>query len=138
MSENNQLRISRWYQPDCTLSRMIYKGFQCFGLELPWKGNQPYISCIPEGSYKARSIVSPANGRCIQLNGVPGREFIQIHKGNFTRDVMGCILPGASITYLDADKIPDVTASVATLDRILALIDGEIEVVVYSDKGVYP
>jgi len=122
--------IERWYHSDCTLGRLYYGDYQCWTLELPKLGNRSNISCIPAGHYQAFKRNSPSNGRCIELRDVPGRSFIQIHAGNFTRQIEGCILPGNSITHLDADGIPDVGSSRAALDKLLALTPDELCLVI--------
>jgi len=124
------INIKRWHHDDCTLGRLYCKGYQCFTLELPDKGNQNGISCIPPGRYKARKHLSPANGACIAIDNVPGRTQIQIHAGNYTRDIHGCILIGDSIKFLDSDTNPDVTNSRATLDKLLSLLTNELEAVI--------
>lgn len=116
------IKIRRWYNSDCTLGRLSFGGFHCFTLELPFRDNALDISCIVPGTYRAYIYDSPTNGRCIQLDGVPGRTMIQIHAGNYTRDILGCILVGESIRYLDSDNIPDVTSSRLTLDRLLSML----------------
>jgi len=51
--------IKRWYRPDFTLGLFSVGNFNCFSLELPNNGNQPDISCIPEGIYDYYSRISP-------------------------------------------------------------------------------
>lgn len=116
------IKINRWYNKDCTLGRLSYGTFQCFTLELADLNNTTGISCIPEGTYKAFKRNSPTNGNCIELKGVPDRTYIQIHSGNYTKNILGCILVGDSIKFLDTDSIPDVTNSRATLDKLLNLL----------------
>lgn len=117
--------IDRWYQPDCTVGRLTLGDYRCFTLELPDLGNQANVSCVPEGEYSAFKRLSPKNGLCVELRGVPGRSFIQIHAGNYTRQTEGCILPGQSITYLDGDTVPDVAASRAALNELLGLLPSD-------------
>lgn len=109
---------------DCTLGRLtLSKGtFTCFTLELPWRGNQANKSCIPAGNYTARKIVSPHNGEVILIEDVEGRTHIQIHAGNFTRQILGCVLVGDGIKHLDGDGIPDVTNSGRTLAALMAAL----------------
>ena len=58
------LTVSRAYHNDCTLSRLFYGAKRsAFGLELPWRGNEPYVSCIPEGLYDYEVRHSPRAGR---------------------------------------------------------------------------
>lgn len=65
-------------------------------LELPWKDNQPQISSIPKGNYKAilRYDKSRDGFFTIQLQGTGPRTGIQIHVGNKPDDITGCILLG--------------------------------------------
>ncbi|AUR89346.1 coil containing protein [Vibrio phage 1.122.B._10N.286.46.F8] len=122
-----RLTIKRIYQDDCTLGVMNYGPFRCFTLELPYKDNQKNISAIPEGTYKCNKTVSPKFGDCIAVEGVVGRTYIRIHKGNYTRQIEGCILPGESIADIDNDGTPDVTSSVKTLTKLLAVLPDEFE-----------
>jgi hypothetical protein len=76
--------------------------FFCFTLELPWKDNQPDISCIPPGQYPVKPRLSPRFGEVYHVTEVENRSFILIHPGNFAGDtalgyrtnVQGCILLG--------------------------------------------
>lgn len=55
--------------------------------ELPWRSNDPYISCIPAGLYKCTFEFSKRFGRdTYLLNGVPGRNEIRIHPANYMGD----------------------------------------------------
>lgn len=69
----------------------------CYTLELAWFWNASYVSCIPPGQYGGYVRHDKADGWRIQLNGVPGpRTGVQIHIGNYPRDIEGCILVGTS------------------------------------------
>ena len=117
------IHITRAYYNDCTLSRIRCGKFQCFGLELRWQGNEPEKSCIPEGDYPYRIAHSPSRKRdVIWLDNVEGRTNIQIHPGNYTRQILGCILPGDGIRDLDGDGIPDVTSSEVTFNKLIDAI----------------
>lgn len=119
------INIQRFYQHDCTLGRLSLGDFQCFTLELPDLDNQQNISCIPAGTYKAKKYNSPSKGLCLLLEGVPNRTYIEVHSGNFTRQIQGCILVGDSIKFIDNDSIPDVSNSKATLNKLLSLLPNE-------------
>lgn len=102
-----------------------------FTLELPWLDNAPSISCIPPGKYKWKKRFSPGK-KCevIELIDVPGRSYIQIHLGNYTRQIEGCILPGMGLKDIDDDGIFDVTNSGEAFDKIMSMTadNGEIEI----------
>lgn len=64
-------------------------------LELPWRGNQSGVSCIPTGAYSVFLTLSTRFKREMpRLIGVPSRLGILIHPGNTDHDTEGCILVG--------------------------------------------
>lgn len=105
---------------DCTIGVIQFGGQRAYTLELPDHGNEQDISCIPRKKYRAAYRKSPSNGDVIELKNVPNRTYIQIHAGNFTHQIRGCILVGDSIKDINGDSIPDVTNSKATLKKLLA------------------
>ena len=113
------MTINRIYQQDCTVGVMNIDKFRCFTLELPQKGNQKSISCIPEGAYTCRKITSPSLGECIEILEVPGRTYIRIHKGNFTSQIQGCVLVGESLKDINGDLIIDVANSKSAFDKLM-------------------
>ena len=117
------LKINRWYQNDCTVGRLEFDGFQCFTLELPLLDNATDISCIyPADGYKGYKHFSAKNGDVIAIDNVMDRTNIQIHSGNYTSQIRGCILVGDSIKFLNDDLIPDVTNSKRTLRKLLSIL----------------
>ena len=122
------LKISSWKNNDCTVGRLSYGGFHCLTLELPWKDNLKDVSCIPEGVYTARKYDSPKHGGVVLLDDVPNRTYIEIHAGNYTRQIQGCILVGDSLSYLDSDSILDVSNSKTTLKLLMALLPARFNV----------
>jgi hypothetical protein len=67
----------------------------CETLELPWRNNERGVSCIKEGTYECKLLFSQSRKmRLYWLQRVPGREAVQIHIGNFPKDIRGCILVG--------------------------------------------
>lgn len=113
------MTIHRIYQQDCTVGVMNFDSFRCFTLELPKDGNQPNISCIPEGTYNCRKITSPTLGECIDILEVPGRSYIRIHKGNYTSQIKGCILVGEALKDINGDLIIDVANSAVAFDKMM-------------------
>ena len=85
-----------------TLGILVFEGFKCYTLELPWRDNKRSISCIPDGSYLVKTRISPKYGEIYWVSDVPNRTFILIHPGNWAGDtskgfksnVNGCILLG--------------------------------------------
>jgi hypothetical protein len=102
----------------------IEEVFSCKTLEPVWKWNQPFESCIPQGTYNLSVRESSTHNYHLRLTTVeggeiPGREFILIHSGNFKSNTAGCILPGEKFVDIDSDGFLDVTSSRNTLNKIL-------------------
>lgn len=117
------IKVIRTYYKDCTTSRISTEtGFNCFGLELPWLNNKPNYSCIPEGLYNYSKGVSSQNKPVINILNVENRTEIQVHVGNFVKQILGCLLVGKSLVYLDEDGTIDVSSSGTTLNKLLASI----------------
>lgn len=115
--------ITRLYHPNFTVGILETLGFKCCTLELPWQGNEQNISCIPEGVYKYRVAPSPSRGTdVIWIDGVQGRSAIQIHTGNYTKQIQGCCLVGDGIKDINRDGIMDVTNSGDTFKQLMRLI----------------
>lgn len=128
----SSISIKTIKQEDCTVGVMTVGGsdFRCFTLELPDRGNHPKISCIPAGTYSYFKRNSPTNGDVLELRGVHNRTNIQVHKGNYTSDVVGCILVGKTIADINGDGIPDVTSSGDTLKQLLSHVEDEGVIVI--------
>ena len=59
-------------------------GIYCRSLELPWRDNQPFKSCIPPGLYRCIWNYSPTFKRNMYLVlGVPQRSGIRMHPGSY-------------------------------------------------------
>lgn len=109
-------------QHDCTVGVLNYGDFRCFTLELPDLDNKQNISCIPQGTYQCVKYHSNTHGLCIAIRDVLGRTNIRIHSGNFTRQILGCILVGQSLLDMDNDGIVDVSNSRDTLKKLMAIL----------------
>ncbi len=96
--EKFELNIERKLSSEkCTMGYLIANGkVVCYTLELPWKDNLNNISCIPKGSYNGILRYDKNDGWRIQLEDVPNRTGVQIHLGNYTTEIKGCILVGTN------------------------------------------
>lgn len=84
--------------PDRTLGKAVYGEHVFWTIEKPWKDNQPYVSCIPEGYYRLGRRNSPRFGPNVwEVLEVPNRTHILIHVANTADDVVGCIGFGSSV-----------------------------------------
>lgn len=118
MADINIQRLS--YSRTETMGIMRINNLRFFTLELPWLDNQKNISCIPTGEYNYIKRVSPGKGyEVIELVDVPDRAYIQIHLGNYTRQIEGCILPGTGLKDIDRDGVIDVTNSEEAFNLIM-------------------
>ena len=105
----------------CTIGHLEYGDFYCFTLELPWRMNQPNRSCIPAGKYDYKLFDSTSKGRVLLLDDVPGRTWIEIHAGNYTKQIEGCIIVGDSLLDMNGDGVPDISNSKKTLMDLLSI-----------------
>lgn len=114
---------------DGTRGILIFNGFHCYTLELPWKDNQPNISCIPAGEYTVVPHYSRKFKHCFHIKDVPGRTAILIHSGNFAGDrelgfrshSYGCILVGSKFGYIYNQFA--VLCSRITLSKLVDYVD---------------
>ena len=95
--EDFRLTIERKLSSEsCTMGYLVASGeVLCYTLELPWADNQNNISCIPAGTYAGILRYDKTDGWRIQLENVPGRMGVQIHVGNYTSQIQGCVLVGS-------------------------------------------
>lgn len=84
-------------------------GFDCVTLER-------HDLFIPEGTYKVSMYDSPTKGLVPLLQNVPGRDMIEIHKGNWETASKGCILVGMK---RDGFSIDDSSAAFTGLMQAL-------------------
>lgn len=106
--------------------------FEFKTLELPDKNNERMVSCIPEGVYMVWKM-KPNGKRKYEyfwVQDVPGRDSILFHPGNYTRQILGCILPGEDHTDLDKDGIVDITNTTATLKILTAMMPDKFKLTI--------
>lgn len=95
----------------CTMGYLIANGkVICYTLELPWKDNSNNISCIPAGTYNGILRYDKTDGWRIQLENVPNRTGVQIHMGNYTTQIEGCILVGTTAKVDNCTVLNSATA----------------------------
>lgn len=120
--------LHRKYSDNATYGELTCGNVLVYTIELPWRDNKNSISCIPEGVYKVENRVSPSQGKCYRLIGVPNRSQILIHSANYTRELRGCIAPGLDQKDLDNDGIIDNVSSKLALEKLLKLNITNIEI----------
>lgn len=90
-----KLELIRKYYSKGTNGTLLLNGVPlCATIELPWRNNQPRISCIPEGEYRLAKRYSPKFQWHFLLLDVPGRQYILVHPANDAlAELEGCIAP---------------------------------------------
>lgn len=105
-----------------------------YTLEQPWRSNLTNASCIPEGEYVVRRIVSPKFGDCFAVENVKARTAILIHAGNTVEDTKGCILVGRKPGRLKG--VPAVLESRAALRTLLQTRGDGFVLRIERDTGI--
>lgn len=107
-----------------TTGILTYGNFKCNTLELPWKGNQHNISCIPKGTYSC--VVHPFHDKQMyEVLNVPNRTGIFIHPANYVTQLLGCIALGVNPADINHDGLMDVTNSGNTVSSFMDLFKGK-------------
>lgn len=103
------------YAPTGTFGEIVLGSTRLFTVERPWIDNKPYVSCIPEGIYKAvyRPTTTPVPDSMggmtwYLIGGVVGfdrgdRTRIAIHIANTVSNVEGCIGLGQHLGAIGSD-----------------------------------
>ena len=119
MKQLTLVRVSK--TSEFTAGILLYKGKPiCATLEEPWRFNQPNVSCIPNGYYRAERFDSPSKGKCWKIKDVFGRTYILIHIGNTLEDTEGCILVGRYYDELGGKfAVKDSAKAFAKLEMFL-------------------
>ena len=121
-----------------TFGKLEIGDFNFYTLELPWRDNEPNISCIPCGVYTCIWNKSERFNRNMYLVcGVDNRSGIRIHPANLAGDkdmgflsqLNGCIAIGEKIGYIDRQKALLVSMpAVRKLESMLAGRTFQLEV----------
>lgn len=129
--------LIRTYEKDITKgSLLIYNGEQKLlavkTLELPDNGNQENISCIPEGTYQVTRKNDEKRGIVFKVLDVKDRFGILIHKGNYTRDTRGCIIPGNYFVDLDENGTIDIAESTSAMEKLVSTLPEIFKLIILS------
>ncbi len=118
-----------------TFGRIRGAPFEAFTVEQPWRGNRPFVSCVPEAVYELVPYSSEKYPHTFALVNPDARVFARmedrerdddryacvIHSANWARQLQGCVAAGDGE---GADRSGEwmVTNSAATVRRLLAYI----------------
>ena len=97
MSDGKHIHIKRIHTSDSGTFGVVCDGHHgepfCVSLELPYRNNEPNISCIKSGVYEGVRVMSPRFGNTFEVKGnLEGRTHILFHKGNSIEDSRGCLI----------------------------------------------
>ena len=94
------LVLTRTYFPEGTNGKLVYQGrLICYTIELPYKNNQPQVSCIPEGEYFIEKRYSKRFGWHFEILDIPNRCLILFHPANNAlTELRGCIAPVSQLS----------------------------------------
>lgn len=102
--------------------------FVCDSLELPWRANTKFVSCIPEGLYRLSWNVTAHKWPCYEVEDVIDRDGILIHPANSVGELEGCIALGQKF----GDQLSNSTI---TLDKLHELIGHGMSLIVTNKFG---
>ncbi len=100
-------------------------------LELPWRDNRRNESCIPAGTYTVRRGSYKGRYPDLEVQGVPGRDAIEIHAANLPSELRGCIAVGRAFGRLKGHRA--VLHSREALNLLLASFEGEEETLLVEE-----
>lgn len=66
-----------------------------YTVERPWRGNAPWVSCIPCGTYQLAAGKFRGTYPGLRVLDVPGRTAIWMHRANRPTELQGCIGVGS-------------------------------------------
>jgi hypothetical protein len=128
-----KVEIVRIYQPEQTIGEFLIDGVEfCKTLELKWIDNMRSKSCIPEGIYKVVKRLAHEKRKYnhFHILNVPNRSYILIHTGNYSSQILGCILVGDKHIDMNKDGLMDVANSTVTLQKLYDKMPNEFELIV--------
>jgi hypothetical protein len=92
------------YADDGTFGVLQAPGFLLVTVERPWRDNRRRVSCIPAGRYAVRLGTYKGRYPDLELQGVPGRDAIEIHRANLARELHGCIGVGTAFGRVHGER----------------------------------
>jgi len=112
------VELKRTYLEKVTLGKLISPllPVEICTIELPYRDNKPYISCIPEGEYKVKKTYSSkSKKKRWEITGVENRTGIRFDVANYIKQLLGCVAVGLNFDDIDNDGIIDLQNSKAAL-----------------------
>lgn len=108
-----------------TLQRLEVTDYGIFGHLTAEDGGISFVTLerhdisIPAGSFEITLYDSPEHGLVPLLKNIPGRDWIEIHEGNWEHNSKGCILVGTCRDALDKTMIDNSKVALKSLIECL-------------------
>lgn len=127
--------MKRIYRPHGTGALITFDDFEAdplsvFCVERPWKDNEPFESCIPEGEYIAKKrderYALAKYPDAWEVQDVDGRTSILFHAANRPHEVHGCIALNLNLKLMEYGHIIG-TKSKPALQKMDSFLEGETE-----------
>ncbi len=134
-----KVELIRTYQSQQTIGELLINGIEfCKTLELKWLDNIRCKSCIPEGVYKVVKRLAHEKRKYnhFLVTNVPNRSYILIHTGNYSSQILGCILVGDKHIDMNKDGLLDVANSTITLQKLYNLMPDSFELTIKRKLAV--
>jgi len=122
-------------EEDRTLGRLlVFSGLDLIAnfttLELPFKNNERGNSSILSAFYYVEPRTADRFKKHLHVVGVPGRDYILIHAGNWPKDTNGCILVGSGFNDIDGDGKIEIMGSRKALNHLTEIITEKAELII--------
>lgn len=129
MESTTMVLKRRYYEKGNTGILVLPDGTIFNTIERPWLDNEPYISCVPEGTYpitleKSDLVERLTKGKYVNaytINDVPGRSVIRFHQANYPSQLEGCIATGNAAVFR---QIHVVWSSGKDFERLMTAMEG--------------
>jgi len=103
--------------PEGTVGELsLPNGLTLYTIERPWLRNEPFVSCIPCGTYALEWDTTGRVKNVPRLRGTEPRTQINIHVANWARELHGCIAPGLGWQMIK--KVPQVVNSTQAMELL--------------------
>lgn len=99
-----------------------------FTMEPPWRNNEPFVSCLPVGSYVCELRFSKKFQRntYFVLEDFPQRDAIEFHRGAWPEDTKGCIMAALGLVLpANTFEKPKLVNSGAGFSLFMRLLKGD-------------
>lgn len=129
ISDTHPWTLNRFHITEAgILGELLIPNFhtEIYTIERPWRGNERFVSCIPEGLYPLNSHQGTRWPHAISVNNVPNRSGILIHPAFRVSHVKGCIGVGLGWGIReneDDTHTPFLSAHTAAFDVLMKFWD---------------